>query len=79
MLLPLPMFGQLCVGAAEVLGDALGDGLAVAAFAIAKPPIPAPTARLIASISRITGRRNTDSASFAGGDALGSTTGCCES
>ncbi len=75
----LPMFGQLCVGAAEVLGDALGDGLAVAAFAITKPPIPAPTARLTASIRRTAGRRNTASASSAGGDALGSTPGCCDS
>ena len=78
MLLP-PMLGQLCAGAADVLGDALGEGLAVAAFAIAKPPMPAPTARLTAIMRRITGRRNTAIALSAGGRALGSTPGCCES
>src|SRR5881396_1997945 len=51
------MFGQLCVvpddpdelpGLADVDGDALAEGLAVAACATAKVPNPPPNARLTA-------------------------------
>jgi hypothetical protein len=71
------IFGQfVCAAPGDVEGDAAGDG-DVAAFAITKPPMPAPAARLRARSALITGRRNT--ASALPGDATGSTTGCCES